>query len=192
MMLMSEEYKIRKKETKEIIIEIPSDIKFSLNKNTLTFEKSGIKNEVEFNPVYIIVKINEKNIILIPKASKKVIKAVLNTTDKLINNAITGLDQEFVYKLQIVYSHFPMTVKPEGDKVIITNFLGEKKPRVTKIVAGSKVEVKGKDITVKSHNKYAAGQTAGNIEKITRVTNKDFRVFDDGCYIIEKPHNKKE
>ena len=49
-----------------------------------------------------------------------------------------------------------------------------------------KVEVKGKDIIVKGFDKYATGQTAGNIEKATRVIGRDFRIFDDGCYIVEK------
>jgi large subunit ribosomal protein L6 len=31
------------------------------------------------------------------------------------------------------------------------------------------------------------GQTAASIEQLTRVTDKDTRVFQDGVYITEKP-----
>ena len=185
------EYKERKKEIKEIIIDINDDVKLTKEENTICFEKGQEKSEVVINPVYVKANIKEKKIVLEPINSKKKARSVLNTTNKLIKNAIEGLKETFTYKLTVVYSHFPMTVKAEEDFVVVTNFLGEKKPRKTKILPGCKVEVKGKDVIVSGHNKYAAGQTAGNIEKITRVTKKDYRVFDDGCYIIEKPIIKK-
>jgi large subunit ribosomal protein L6 len=188
---MSEEYKIRKKETKNIIIEVPKDINCEIIGKKLVFIKNNISNEVIFNTVYLQVKLDNNVIELIPKNSRKKTKAVLNTTNKLILNAIKGLNEEFIYKLKIVYSHFPITVKTDGNFVVISNFLGEKKPRKTKIINGCKVSIDGREIIVKGHNKYSTGQTAGNIEKVTRVTNKDYRVFDDGCYIVEKPHTRK-
>jgi len=188
---MSEEYKLRKKEIKNLKIEVPKDIKCEVIGKKFVFTKNNIFNEVIFNTVYLNTKLENNVVELIPKNSRKNTKAVLNTTEKLIINAIKGLNEEFIYKLKIVYSHFPITVKIEGSFVIINNFLGEKKPRKTKILPGCKIEVKGKDIIVKGHSKYSAGQTAGNIEKVTRVTKKDYRIFDDGCYIIEKPHTKK-
>ena len=79
-----------------------------------------------------------------------------------------------------------MTVKFEENKAIIKNFLGEKVDR--KVELPKKVEVKlDKDIiTVTSVNKEVAGQTAANLEKITKVRNKDRRIFQDGIYIINK------
>ena len=183
------EYGERKKELKNIVIDFESDIKTKKQGNIIFFEKSAQKSKVTINPVYLKSELKENQIVLIPVNAKKKTRSVLNTTRKMIENAIKGLTEEFVYKLSIVYSHFPITVKPEGTVVVISNFLGEKKPRKTKILSGCKVEVKGKEIIVTGHNKYDAGQTAGNIEKITRVTKKDFRVFDDGCYITEKPKN---
>ncbi len=183
------EYKERKKEVKEIVIDVNNDIKIIKDANVIHFEKGQEKSKVIINPVYVKAQIKDKKIVLEPVNSKKKARAVLKTTNKLILNAIEGLTETFTYKLSIVYSHFPITVKSEGNTVVVTNFLGEKKARKTKILSGCKVEIKGKDIVVSGHDKYAAGQTAGNIEKITRVTKKDYRVFDDGCYIIEKPKN---
>jgi large subunit ribosomal protein L6 len=51
---------------------------------------------------------------------------------------------------------------------------------------GCKVVVNGKDIVVTGKNKYFVGQTAGNFKTTTRVRGKDYRVFDDGIYIVEK------
>ncbi len=183
------EYKERKKEVKKEVIDIDKDVSITTEDNLLFFEKAGQKSKIKINTVYLKLEVKDNQVVLNPVNSKKKTRSVLNTTKKMIMNALKGLSEEFIYKLSIVYSHFPITVKPEGNFVVISNFLGEKKARKTKILPGCKVEVKGKDIIVTGHDKYSTGQTAGNIEKITRVTKKDFRVFDDGCYIVEKPKN---
>lgn len=180
------EKKSKKKEIKNTVVNLPTDTKCEIGLDTMVFEKQGNKVDIKYNPVYIVLNKVANTIELVPKNTKKRTKAVLNSTEKHIINAIKGLDKEYVYKLTIVYSHFPITVKAEGTNVIISNFLGEKKPRKTRILPGCKVEIKGRDIIVKGRDKYKTGQTAGNIEKVTRVVGKDFRIFDDGCYIVEK------
>lgn len=174
------------KENKNIVVNLTSDIKCEVGLDTMIFEKNGKKVDFKYNPVYLTINKSADKLELVPKDKKKKTKAVLNSTEKHILNAISGLNKEFVYKLAIVYSHFPITVKVEGAEVVISNFLGEKKPRKTKVLPGCKVEIKGRDIFVKGHDRYKAGQTAGNIEKATRVVGRDFRIFDDGCYIVEK------
>lgn len=104
-----------------------------------------------------------------------------------VKNVFLGIENKFVYKLEAANVHFPMTFKVEKDKFVINNFLGEKKPRITAILPDVDVEVKGAKITVSSGSKEAAGQTAANLEKATKVRNRDRRVFQDGIYIVEKP-----
>jgi large subunit ribosomal protein L6 len=99
---------------------------------------------------------------------------------------IIGVTKGFEYRLKIVYSHFPVTVKIEGDKALIHNFLGERQPRIAKIVRGSKVEVKGDEIKVSGIDIEAVGQTAANFEQATRIIGKDRRIFMDGIYITQK------
>jgi large subunit ribosomal protein L6 len=84
-----------------------------------------------------------------------------------------------------------MTLKKEGDYLIVTNFLGEKTPRKSLILKGVNVEIKGKEIFVTSHDKELAGQTAANIERATKVRNRDRRVFQDGIFIVSKPGDEK-
>ena len=62
-----------------------------------------------------------------------------------------------------------MTMKIDSGKLIITNFLGEKTPRIAKIFPGANVEIKEHQITITSHDREAAGKTAANMEKATKI-----------------------
>jgi len=83
-----------------------------------------------------------------------------------------------------------MTLKLEGDKLKISNFLGEKISRVAQVLPNVEVEIKGNEITISSHNKESAGQTAANFEKATKVKGRDRRIFQDGIFITHKPGDK--
>jgi large subunit ribosomal protein L6 len=49
-----------------------------------------------------------------------------------------------------------------------------------------KIEIKGEFLTITSIDKEKVGQTAANIERATKVKNKDIRVFQDGIYIVKR------
>jgi len=79
-----------------------------------------------------------------------------------------------------------MTAEIKGNEAIIKNFLGEKTPRISKIIPGVEVEINGNTIVVKSSNKELAGQVAANFETATKIRGRDLRVFQDGIYITNK------
>ena len=114
-------------------------------------------------------------------------EALIGTIRSIIRNMIVGVTQGFTYKMKMVASHFPMSVKVQGDRVIIENFIGERSPRIARIVGrGTVVEVRGDDVLVKGIDKEAVGQTAANIEQATKIKRKDPRKFLDGIYVYEK------
>jgi large subunit ribosomal protein L6 len=117
---------------------------------------------------------------------KRKMKSFVGSVASHVRNMITGIQNDYTYKLKICYVHFPMTAKVDGDKFLITNFLGEKQSRIAKILDGVKVQVKKDDVTVISNDKEKAGQTAANIENATRVTSRDRRIYQDGIFITEK------
>ena len=143
-----------------------------------------------FHPMIKVSK-EEKNLVFELKNGTKREKMMMKTFEAHIRNMVRGSAQKYEYHLRVCSSHFPMTVSKEADQIIVKNFLGEKIPRKARIMGDSEVEIKGTEISVKSPNKEIAGQTAANIEKSTRLTNKDRRRFQDGIFITEKPSFKK-
>jgi large subunit ribosomal protein L6 len=99
---------------------------------------------------------------------------------------IIGVTKGYQYKLKIVFSHFPISVKLQDKSVLIENFTGERRPRRIKLIGSVKVKIEPDDIIVEGANLEEVSQTAANIEQATRVRNKDPRVFLDGIYVYER------
>ena len=134
--------------------------------------------------VYIEVKANQA--IFSTDIKGKRGKMMVNTYISHLKNMIIGVTQGYVYKLKIVFSHFPINVKITGKDVLIENFFGEKKPRKTCLREGVEAVVEGDIITVTGINKEDTAQSAANIEEAAKRSGYDKRRFQDGIYIIEK------
>ncbi|MEM5834397.1 MAG: 50S ribosomal protein L6 [Candidatus Aenigmatarchaeota archaeon] len=115
---------------------------------------------------------------------RRKLKAMVGTVIAHLRNMVEGVQKGFKYKLKIVYSHFPVTVKVEGDRVLIQNFLGERVPRIAKIKGNVKVEVVPPEIYVSGIDLEDVSQTAANIEQACRIKARDRRVFQDGIWIV--------
>lgn len=112
-------------------------------------------------------------------------KRMVNTTEGILKNMLNGVTSGYKQKLKIVFAHFPITVEVKGKDIIIKNFLGEKQPRIAKLVGTVKLEIKGQDVTVSGADKDAVGQTIANIRAATKIKEKDGRVFQDGFYPVD-------
>lgn len=172
-------------------IEIPAGVNCEYAQKTLFCKKDAITLSRAVNIPYITLKLEGNAIILTALDANKNQKKIIYSYIKHIQNMFKGLSDKFVYKLEACNVHFPMTLKVEGNRLAINNFLGEKTPRYAEILPDVEVQIKGQFITISSHDKEAAGQTAGNFEKATRVSNRDRRIFQDGIYIAEKPGEEK-
>jgi len=173
---------------KEIIqeIEIPEGVEVTINGNEITVKGEAGENKRVFNLNNIDLKMEGKMITVGAKKATKSEKKMINTNAAHIRNMIKGSKEKFEYTLNIGSSHFPMTVEVKGDEVIIKNFLGEKVDRKSKILEGVEVKVDKAIVTVTSNNRESAGQTAANLEKATRIRNRDRRIFQDGIFITNK------
>ncbi|HWQ44635.1 MAG TPA: 50S ribosomal protein L6 [Methanosarcina barkeri] len=167
-------------------IKIPEGVSVSLSRDVFTAR--GPKGTVERKFWYpgIKIEVREEEILVDAESSRKEQKAMVGTFTSHIKNLVTGVSEGFEYKMTIVYAHFPMQVKVDGKTLIIGNFLGEKKPRVAKILGETKVKVTGNDVSISGINKEDVGQTAANIEQKTKIKRFDPRTFQDGIYIVQK------
>jgi len=175
-----------KKEISEKI-EIPAGLDIEIDGSRIKIKKEGKEAVREYFGFEI--KKEDNFIVLHHKKATKKEKKLIKTTKAHIKNIILGFGKKFIYKLKICSVHFPMTVSIDKAKneIMIKNFLGGVKPRAARIVTGAEVKIDKDNIIVESQNIEAAGQTAANIEKAIKITNKDRRVFQDGIYITEKP-----
>lgn len=173
---------------KEILqkIEIPENVEVEVSGNNVKV-KSGEKENVKtFDIKNIELKKEGNEIVIVSDKATRREGKLIGTIRAHINNMIKGVLEGFEYKLEVAFVHFPMTVEISGNEIVIKNFLGEKKPRICKVIPNTEVSIDGNIITVKSHDKELAGQMAADIEKATRTRNKDTRKFQDGIYIVEK------
>ncbi len=171
------------------VIEIGDGINANIEEGKIKIEKNDRENEKKLP--YPIKKEGNK-IVIENKSPTKRDKKLIKTTAAIIRSMISGLEQEYEYKLKIASVHFPVNVSVKGNNVIIKNFLGETIPRQAKILPGADVKIEKDIITVKSHDKEKAGQTAANIEKASKVKDRDRRVFQDGIFITKKEKGRRK
>lgn len=167
-------------------IEIPEGVEVKAENNVLIVK--GPKGELtrEFRSKFISVSASDKIILLAKNATKRE-KTMINTFRAHIKNMLKGVVEPHKYELKICSGHFPMNVTLKDKELSIKNFLGEKVPRTTKIIEGVNVKLEGDIIYVEGIDIEKCGQCAANIEKATRITNRDRRIFQDGIWITSKP-----
>ncbi len=175
----------------EFKLEIPSGISGSFENEKIMLSKGNSVISRRIAIPFVKISISENEIILSCLKSNKKKIAEIKAQVAHLKNCFLGLNERFTYELEVCNVHFPMTVKVDGSKLVINNFLGEKVPRIAKILEGVEIKIEGNKIKVMSVDIEKAGQTAANIEKASKVTEKDRRIFQDGIFITKKPETIK-
>jgi len=167
-------------------IKIPEGVEINIEGNLISVTGLEGNNNKEFKFGKLNVKKEGNELIIFYKKATKKEKKQMNSIASHIKNMIQGVQKKFEYKLKVCFSHFPINVEIKDREIIIKNFLGEKISRVAPIPEGVEVSVEGQEIKITSTDKELTGQAAANIERATRITGRDRRVFQDGIFIINK------
>ncbi len=149
---------------------------------------NGPKGEVskKLSGPGIEIKVENNTFQIISKKATKREKKITYSISSHIKNMIKGVTERFVYKLKICPGHFPMNVSMEKEYFTVKNLFGEKTPRKLKISPEVKIKIDGKDVYVEGINKELTSQAAASIETLTKVKDRDRRIFQDGIYIVSK------
>jgi large subunit ribosomal protein L6 len=167
-------------------VSIPEDVTVNLDGKTIEVIGKRGKLVRDFSHAPIFIGVEGRDIKVSAMWPRRKELALVGTVSSHIQNMIKGVTKGTTYKLKIVYSHFPISVKVDGKKILMENFLGERTPRIAKIIGDVRVIVKGDDVLVEGTNLEEVSQTAANIEQATKIKKKDPRIFLDGIYVLEK------
>lgn len=168
-------------------IHIPENVTATVDRFDLSIE--GPNGRVKRRLWYpdVTVQADGDTIVIESDDTNAKTEAIVGTFVSHIHNMIHGVTEGFEYSMEVFYSHFPMQVNVEDGHVVIENFLGERSPRRTPIHGATEVDIDGETLTIRGPDIEDVGQTAADIEQMTRINDKDTRVFQDGVYITEKP-----
>lgn len=167
-------------------VNLPEGFEAEYEDGVLTVEGDGEEVSKKLEHALVDVEVEDDEVVFSTEETKRSITSIVSTFRSHTENMVEGLQDEHVYRMKGVYAHFPMTLKQEGNKVLIENFMGERKPREIDISEGVTVEVDGEDLTLKGSDKDAVSQTAGRIEQACHKGDRDPRTFQDGVYITSR------
>jgi large subunit ribosomal protein L6 len=173
----------------EVTVEVPKDITLTLKGMVITVEGKKGKILKDFSHMKKVdIKYTDGILAISSYFPRKSTEAKLGTLGSIVQNAIDGVSKGYTYKMKIAYSHFPITVTTEGDKILIKNFIGERSPRITHVAGIHTIDIKPskEDVVVSGIDKEEVGQTCANIQRTCRIRDKDKRIFQDGIYVYEK------
>ncbi len=167
-------------------ITVPDGVNIKIDGRVISVKGEKGSLTRDFSEAPIGLQLEDKQIIVQANWPRKREAALVGTVAAIVQNMITGVTIGFTYKLKIVFSHFPISVKVKEKAVSIENFTGERSPRLTRIMGDVKVSFKEDDVIVQGISLEDVSQTAANIERATKVKSKDPRVFLDGIFVYEK------
>lgn len=167
-------------------VHVPEDVEVGLEgkKFTVKGPKGTLVRDFSFAPISL--KLNDRILCIRAEWPRKKEASLVGTLRSHVENMITGVRKGFTYKVKIVFSHFPISVKLKDKTILIENFTGERSPRKAKIIGDVQVKIQSEDVFVQGIDLEDVSQTAANIEQATRVKRKDPRIFLDGLYVYER------
>jgi large subunit ribosomal protein L6 len=168
------------------IIKVPDGVDITVTGKTVAVKGAKGTLTRDFSHATVELEGNGKEVRIWAKWPRKKESALVGTLESHIKNMIKGVTIGYTYKLKIVFSHFPISVKVQDRSVLIENFTGERRPRRVKIIGSVKVKIDNEDVVVEGIDLEQVSQTAANIEQSTKVRGKDPRVFLDGIYVYEQ------
>jgi large subunit ribosomal protein L6 len=167
-------------------VKIPQGVKVNMDGTLL--KVTGPKGQLERNVRFpqVTVTCDSKEIVISTESKRKENMAMIGTFEAHAKNMCKGVLNGFEYRMKVVYSHFPIQLKLQDNRLEINNFLGEKKARYARIETGVSAKVASDEVILTGINRELVGTSAANIEHATHIRDRDPRVFQDGIFIVQR------
>ena len=144
-------------------IEIPQGVTVTVE--TPMVKIKGPKGELSFKiSREIEVKLDEKQLLILPVGKSKKVPALWGTTRAVIANMVTGVDKGFEKKLEIEGVGFKAQI--QGSDLVLS--LGFSHPVIFKLPESVKVSVEKNIITVSGISLEMVGQVSANIRALKK------------------------
>ncbi len=179
--------KVRRRKELGKFVKLPAGVSLKLDgfEVVVTGHKGTIRRILRHPTVAL--NLDGDKVMIKPQLQKtKRQKTLIGSFASHIRNMIDGVTRGHMYKLKICSGHFPMNVAVQNNQLVIKNFLGEKVPRKVDVRPNTTVKVEGQDVIIESTYLESASQMAADIEKASRLKNRDMRIFQDGIFITHK------
>ncbi|AAL64149.1 50S ribosomal protein L6 [Pyrobaculum aerophilum] len=156
-------------------VEIPKGVSVSIERTgpfDYIVKVKGPLGEVtkEFKNTPVVMSLQDGKIVMEVFKARKREYAILGTYKGILKNMFLGVTRGWRYKLKVIYTHFPMLVKVQGNQLVIENFLGRKSKITLNIPKGVKVEVKGKeDIVIEGIDRELVSTFAAAVQAATEL-----------------------
>ncbi len=175
----------------EKIIQVPAEVQLEVEGKAIAIKgpEGELKRNFDRLPIHLEYDDNAGQIVVRSFFGRHFERAIVGTVAGHIKNMIIGATKGFEYKLKIISSHFPMTVQRTGDQIEVKNHYGERAAKYAKIVGDIQVKIIGDDVILTGSDKEDLGQTAANLQEVTRLRGKrrkDPTTFMDGVYLYSK------
>jgi len=167
-------------------VEVPDGVEVQVEERVVMVKGEKGTLTRDFSKAPVTIELDGKTVRVRANWPRKREAALVGTISSHVQNMIVGVTKGFTYKLKIVFSHFPISVKTKEKTVLIENFTGERSSRKAKIMGDVKVSTKDDDVIVQGIDLEDVSQTAANIQNATKIKKKDPRVFLDGIYVYER------
>jgi len=165
--------------------DVPDGVEFKKDGEFLVVK--GSKGEIKkpFMHPKINVSVKGNKIEISSNSDRRKVNAILYTWKSVINNMAIGVTKGYEAEVKLVHSHFPAKLELKDNKIVIQNFLGQRKSRSAKIPEGVEVKIDKNTIKITGIDKELVGQAGSRIENSTSVKKFDRRIFQDGCYMVK-------
>jgi large subunit ribosomal protein L6 len=176
----------------EVRVDLPAGVQARLDKDILILKgpHGEVHRPVPLGALRVTPEGHTVTLTLLVPSERKKARSLINTWERHVANMARGVTLGFEARMKVVAAHFPMKVAVKDHSVVIENFLGEKYPRTAHILPGVEAKVDGEFVVLSGSDIERVGQSAANIERTTKIRDYDPRVFQDGIYIVDKPHPK--